>query len=153
MSFDGRAPRLRLAVIVAPLFASLAIVLGAAVRQLATTGLHEVGATSLIGIVLLALILFVYGAPLAYGGTILILWPAAVLLRNAGSLSWWSLTLIGAVCGGLLFPVYLHAFDARATWGFFPAAGVAAGAATGWGFWFVATRGASSNHANERPRS
>jgi hypothetical protein len=140
MNDDGPEPRLRRAVVLAPLAAPLTIVLGAMIRTLAKSGLHFDGPTSVAGAILVTLIVAVYGAPLAYGATVLILWPAAAVLRDAGALRWWGLTLIGGVGGAVLFPVYLRALDSRGTWDFFPGAGFAAGAAVGCAFWFIATR-------------
>src|SRR4029079_7950031 len=136
-------PRLRLALLVAPLLAPLTVVAGAATHSL-SSGFRGVAAGSIAAIVLLTVVMIVYGAPLAYGGTICVLWPAAVLLREVDALSWWALSLIGATGGGILFPLYLHLLAPRATWSFFPGAGFAAGAVTGWGFWFIATRQASA---------
>jgi hypothetical protein len=69
----------------------------------------------------LTAIVVAYGAPLAYGATLVIVWPAAAVLREAKAFTWWALTLVSALAGGGLFPVYLHALDSRATWDFFPA--------------------------------
>jgi hypothetical protein len=70
----------------------------------------------------------------------------SLTVNNRWSQAWWSLTLVAAVAGGILFPLYLHALDARGSWDFFPGVGVVAGAATGWTFWYIAstrvTRGA-----------
>lgn len=136
-------PQLGRAVLLAPLFAPLSIVVGSGVRGLITTGFRSAGPGSVVGVVLLTILMIVYGAPLAYGATIVILWPLAAMLRDADALSWWSLTIVAAVAGGVLFPLYLHALTPRGTWDFFPGAGIAAGAATGWGFWFIATRRAA----------
>jgi hypothetical protein len=138
-SGDDGEPRLRRAVILAPLFAPLTIVVGSAVHAAATTGLRADGPGWALSLVLVTLLVTIYGAPLAYGATALLLWPAAALLRDAGALRWWYLGLIGGVGGAFLFPAYLHALDPRGTWGFFPGAGFAAGAVVGWAFWFIAT--------------
>lgn len=140
MSDDGSEPRLRRAVFLAPLFAPLTIVVGSALHAAATTGLRAVGPASAMSVILVTLIVAVYGAPLAYGATALILWPAAALLRDAGALRWWGLALIGGLGGAILFPVYLHAIAPQGSWDFFPGAGFTAGAVVGWAFWFIATQ-------------
>jgi hypothetical protein len=123
----------------APLAAPLAVLLGSAVRALVSPRTAPGGVNPIVGVLFLTAILLVYGAPLAYGATLVILWPAAAVLRDTRAFTWWTLTLIATLAGGILFPVYLHAVDSRATWDFFPGAGFAAGAATGWVFWFIAT--------------
>ena len=137
---ESPEPRLGRAVLLAPLVAPLTIVFGAMLRTIARTGVQFGGPSSVAGAILVTLLVAVYGAPLAYGATVLILWPAAAMMRDAGALSWWGLTLIGGVGGAVLFPMYLRALDARGTWDFFPGAGFAAGAAVGCAFWFIATR-------------
>jgi hypothetical protein len=139
MTRDARAPEFARALIVAPLAAPVAVVLGLAVRALVSPRPGTEGINPVVGVVFVVAVLAVYGAPLAYGATFVILWPTAVLLRESGAFSWWSLTLVAMVAGGVLFPLYFHLLDPRATWGFFPGAGAAAGAATGWTFWFVST--------------
>lgn len=129
----------------APLAGPLAVLLGSAVRALVSPRTAPEGINPVVGVVFLAAILLVYGAPLAYGATLAILWPAAVVLRDTRAFTWWSLTLVSTLAGGILFPVYLHAFDSRGTWDFFPGAGFVAGAATGWAFWFIATRRGSAD--------
>lgn len=140
MSDDGNKSDLRSAALLAPLFAPLTIVVGGMLRTLAKTGLHIEGPSSVVAAILVTLIVTVYGAPLAYGATLLILWPAAALMREAGALSSWGLALIGGAGGAILFPMYLRLLDSRGTWDFFPGAGFAAGAAVGCAFWFIATR-------------
>jgi hypothetical protein len=138
MNRDSSAPRFGRAVLIAPLSMPLTVTLGLAVRALVGTRRGLDGTNPVAAVVLLPAILLMYGAPLAYGATLLILWPAGALLRDTRAFTWWSLTLIGMVAGGLLFPAYLHAIDPRGTWDFFPGAGFAAGAVTGWCFWFIA---------------
>ena len=140
MSDEGTEPSLRRAALLAPLFAPLTIVLGAMLRTVLRSGLHVDGASSIVGAILVTFLVIAYGAPLAYGATLLILWPAAAILRDAGTLNWWGLTLVGGAGGAILFPLYLRALDSRGTWDFFPGAGFAAGAAVGCAFWFIATR-------------
>jgi len=138
MTRDARATEFGPALALAPLAAPVAVLLGTAVRALISQRHGPAGVNALVGVLFLTAILIVYGSPLAYAATLVILWPIAALLRDAEALTWWSVTLVAMVAGGILFPLYLHAFDSRATWDFFPGAGAAAGAATGWSFWFVA---------------
>lgn len=138
MTRDGRATGFGRALALAPLAAPAAVLVGTAVRALISPRHDTAGIDPIVGVLFLAAILLVYGSPLAYVATLVILWPIAALLRDAEAFTWWSLTLVAMVAGGLLFPLYLHAFDPRASWGFFPGAGAAAGAATGWCFWFIA---------------
>jgi hypothetical protein len=49
------------------------------------------------------------------------------------------------VGGVLLFPLYVHALEPRGTTDFFPGVGAAAGAATGWVFWYIASRRVSGD--------
>jgi hypothetical protein len=139
----GRPPRLGAALVIAPLAAPLAMMLGSVARAIVDPRVRPEGTSLLVGVLFLTALLVVYGAPLAYATTLIVLWPAAALLREAGAFTWWSLTLVATIAGGIVFPLYLHALDPRATWSFFPGAGFAAGAATGWSFWFIATRNAS----------
>jgi hypothetical protein len=140
MNGHSDAPRFGPAVLIAPLSVPLTVTLGLAVHALVGTRRGLDGTNPIVVVVLLPLLLLIYGAPLAYGATLFILWPAGVLLRDTTAFTWWSLTLIGMVAGGMLFPVYLHAIGPRGTWEFFPGVGFAAGAVTGWVFWFIATR-------------
>jgi hypothetical protein len=144
VSRQGGTPSLGRAVVMAPLAAPLTVMLGSAVRALVRPRMAPQGINPVVGVLFLTVILLVYGAPLAYGATLVILWPAAAVLRDTRAFTWWTLTLIATLAGGILFPVYLHALDSRGTWDFFPGAGFAAGAATGWVFWFVATRRGSA---------
>ena len=139
-SDDGPEPRLGRAVLLAPLFAPLTIVAGGIVRTATTTGLRAGGPSSVLSVLILTLIVLVYGAPLAYGATVLVLWPAAAVLRDAGAMRWWWLSLIGGIGGAVLFPVYLNVLTPRGTWDFFPGAGFATGAVVGCAFWLIATR-------------
>jgi hypothetical protein len=140
MSRGNGRPQFRTALLVAPLAAPLAVLLGCAVRALVTPRTAPDGVNPVVGVVFLAVLLLVYGAPLSYGATLVVLWPIGAVLRDAEAFSWWALTLVGFVGGALLFPLYLHALDSRGTWDFFPGVGGAAGAATGWAFWYLASR-------------
>jgi hypothetical protein len=137
-------PRLGRAAVVAPLAAPLTLVVGSVVRALVSPRTAPEAINPVAGFLFLTAIVVAYGAPLAYGATVVIVWPAAAVLRQAKAFTWWALTLVSALAGGSLFPVYLRALDSRATWDFFPGAGFAAGAATGWVFWFIATRRGSA---------
>ena len=91
---------------------------------------------SLPAFVLLTAILTVYGAPLAYGATLLVLWPAGAVLRDTGAFTWWSLTPIGMIAGGVL--VSLVSPRDRPSEGLgisFRVWGSRQGAVTGWFFW------------------
>jgi hypothetical protein len=140
MPDDAGQPRFGRALLVAPLAAPLAVLFGCAARALLTTRATPDGGNPIVGVVFLAGLLLVFGSPLSYGATLLVLWPIGAVLRDAGTFSWWALTLVGLVSGGLLFPLYLDALDPRGTWDFFPGVGAAAGAATGWAFWYIASR-------------
>jgi hypothetical protein len=147
MARGGGPPQFRTALLVAPLAAPLAVLLGSAVRSAVSTRTAPDGVNPVVGIVFLAGLLVVYGSPLSYGATLLILWPIGAMLRDARAFSWWALTLAGLVGGVLLLPVYLNALDPRGTWDFFPGVGAAAGAATGWAFWYLASRRVSGDVA------
>ena len=151
MTRDAGAPEFTRALIVAPLAAPVAVLAGAAVRSLLKVRPGTEGINPVVGVLFLIVVLVMYGAPLAYGATFVILWPVAVLLREAGAFTWWSLTLVAMIAGGILFPLYLHVLDPRATWDFFPGAGAVAGAATGWTFWFVSSSRGPSKHIEEVP--
>ncbi|MFI5230616.1 MAG: hypothetical protein ACHQWU_16205 [Gemmatimonadales bacterium] len=141
MSDDERGHRFGLALAMAPLAAPAAVLFGTAVFAVVKPQPGTEGINPVAGLIFVAALLLVYGAPLAYGATFGVLWPAAVLLRDAGRFTWWSMTLLGAAGGGALFPMYLHLLAPQGTWHFFPGAGYVGGAATGWAFWFVATGG------------
>lgn len=89
-------------------------------------------------VIMVAFVLF--AAPVSYVATAVIVWPAALLLRSAGSVRWWSLTSIGALAGAALLPAYLHWLAPRGTFDFFPGVGLVSGAAAGWAYWFIAVR-------------
>ncbi|MDB4875565.1 MAG: hypothetical protein JWM41_2011 [Gemmatimonadetes bacterium] len=145
MADDRGPPRFGRAILLAPLAAPLAVLLGSAVRAFVTTRAAPDGVNPVVGVVFLAGLLLVFGSPLSYGATLLVLWPIGAVLRDAEAFSWWALTLVGLASGGLLFPLYMHALDPRGTWDFFPGVGPAAGAATGWAFWYIASRRVSGD--------
>ena len=120
-------------------------------RALITPRHGPEGVNPLVGVLFLTMLLLMYGSPLAYGATLIIVWPVAALLRHAGACTWWSLTLVAMIAGGILFPLYLHVLDPRGTWDFFPGAGAAAGAATGWTFWFLSSSRRASEHFKDVP--
>ena len=91
-------------------------------------------------IMLLPLVFLAFGAPLAYAATLVVVVPAFRLLDAAERASWWAIALVGAIAGGLLFPVYLHLLAPHGFFSFFPGAGFIAGAASGLAFWRIATR-------------
>jgi glyoxylase-like metal-dependent hydrolase (beta-lactamase superfamily II) len=126
---------------------------GCAVRAAVTTRATPDGVNPVVGVAFLAGVLVVYGSRLSYGATLLILWPIAAILRHARAFSWWALTLTGSVGGVLLFPLYAHALERRGTTDFFPGVGAAAVAATGWVFWYIASRRVSGGRNRLRPRT
>jgi hypothetical protein len=140
MNSPSDRPKFGRAIAVAPLAAPLAILFGSAIRALIRPAAAPTGVNPIAGVVFGAVLLLLYGAPLAYGSTVVILWPIGVLLGDSRVFRWWSVTLVSGTAGAILFPLYLHALDPRGTWDFFPGAGFSAGAATGCVFWFIATR-------------
>lgn len=133
--------RLWLALGVSPLAAPLAVWVGTLMHGL-FNGAHTVmSANGMASAIFVAFVLEMFGAPLAYVSTFLIVWPLFHLLRSAGRASWWAVTLGGCVAGGALFPLYLHLLEPRGMFNFFSGAGFVAGAASAWTFWFIATRG------------
>jgi hypothetical protein len=137
---SARLLRFLRAVALAPIAAPFAILTGTVTHILADARPLPPELNSVSGIILICLIVFVFGVPLSYGSTVLILWPAAVMLEKSGHLEWWSLTAIGAVAGALLLPAYLHLLSPRGTWEFFPGAGFVAGALTALVFWSIVTQ-------------
>ena len=88
MNSRGDTPRLGRAVAIAPLAAPLAIAAGSIIRSIlsppaAPNGINPVPG-ALFGVVLLLL----YGAPLAYGCGVFILWPMAAVLRDTRLYRW-----------------------------------------------------------------
>lgn len=135
-----RAPSLRRAVALAPLAAPIAIAVGSAIRSLISRSTAPSGVSLVAGVVFGLALLLLYGAPLAYGCTILIVWPMAAASRGTTFYRWWTMMLVSGIAGAIAFPAYLHTLDSRGTWDFFPGAGFAAGAATGYAFWYIAAR-------------
>jgi hypothetical protein len=140
MNSQGDGSKFGRAIAIAPLAAPLAVAVGSTIRSLlsppaAPSGINPIAA-AVFGVVLLSL----YGAPLAYGCTVCILWPAAAVLRDTRAYRCWVMALVGGAGGAILFPLYLQALDPRGTWDFFPGAGFVAGAATGCAFWYIAAR-------------
>lgn len=74
--------------------------LGSAVRALVSPRTTPAGINPAVGVLFLTMILPVYGAPLAYGATLVILWPAAAVLPDIRAFTWWTLTLVATLVGG-----------------------------------------------------
>lgn len=132
--------RLWRALALAPLAGPLTIWVCVLVR--ATVVPHTVNdAVDSVGsIIVLPLVFLGLGAPLSYAATLVVVLPAFRLLDAAGKASWWAMVVIGAVAGGLLFPVYLHLLAPRGWFNFFPGAGFIAGAVAALAFWRIAVR-------------
>jgi hypothetical protein len=139
-------PRFGRAVVVAPLAAPLAMFVGSAIRSIVSPAAAPTGINPIASAVFGAVLLLLYGAPLAYGSTVILLWPIAVLLGESRLFRWWTVTPVSGVAGAIVFPLYLHALAPRGTWDFFPGAGFVAGAATGCVFWFMASFGVKLAH-------
>jgi len=140
MATDSRRGRTALAVIISPLAGPATVWAGSIIRA-AIAGQGSIGYSHpIISTVILLLPFEVLGAPAAYGGTLLVVWPVSQWLRARERLSWWGVSGAAAVAGGLLFPMYLHLLDPHMAFDFFPGAGAAAGAATGAVFWFISAR-------------
>jgi hypothetical protein len=140
MTADPRAPRIWPAMVLAPLAAPIAIWVGLLLRILLDARSASRPEDSIASVAVLALVLIVLGAPLAYATTFAVLLPAFRWLEARSRTTWWTLALIGAAAGGIVFPLYLHWLQPRGSFEFFPGAGVLAGAATGVVFWWLATR-------------
>ncbi len=132
-----RRRRLGLALVVAPLAAPCAVWLGALARGLGTPRAPGDPPNSVLAALVILFAICMFAAPLAYAATFAVLWPALRLL-GAAARPWWTLTLLGAVAGGALMPVYLRMLDPRGSWDFFPGVGFVAGAASGFAFWYFA---------------
>ena len=132
--------RLWLALAFAPLAGPLAIWVCLLFRA-AVLPRTPTDAVDNVGSVLVLVFLFLaFGAPLAYAATLVVVVPAFRLLDASERASWWAIAVIGAMGGGLLFPLYLHLLAPHGFFNFFPGAGFIAGAATGLAFWRIATR-------------
>lgn len=130
----------RLGYLIAPLFASLAVFAGSAIRGLAAHQPSTDPAHPVLAALIALFAIEMFGAPLAYASAVVVLWPAVRVLRAVGWLQWWTLTFVTTLGGALLFPLYLHWLTPRGSFQFFPGAGAIAGAATGLAFWWIALR-------------
>jgi len=140
MSSSNRRPPLGLALALAPLAAPLAIWAGLLARALILPTRANDPTMNPVAILVLAVALIAYGAPLTYAATLGILWPLFRLLDFVKRADWWWMTAAGAAAGGVLLPFYLKVLDPHAFFRIFPGAGAVAGGATAVAFWFLATR-------------
>ena len=137
---DERSSRPGVGLVLSPPAAPLAIWAGLLVRALIAPTRANDPTFNPVAIVVLALALLAYGAPLAYAATLGFLWPVFRVLESIDRADWWWMALAGAVAGSLLFPVYLKLLDAHGFFSFFPGAGAVAGATNAVAFWYIATR-------------
>ena len=137
---ESRPRRLRLALLLAPLAAPIALwALARALAVAARRGANDPPA-SLPAVLVLLFAFCVFGAPIAYAATLVVVWPLSRLLGRR-AIRWWPLTIASALAGGALLPIYLRMLTPRGHWNFFPGTGFVAGAATGWAFWWFAAPG------------
>lgn len=139
-----RRGRPGLALGLAPLAAPLVVWAGAIARGLIALAVsHAPAPTSPPPSIAAALVglfaITMFGAPLSYAATLAVLWPLSRIARDSAR-RWWTLTIAGAIGGGVLMPVYLHVLAPRGSVEIFPGAGLAAGAAVGLAFWYYAAR-------------
>jgi hypothetical protein len=142
---ESRRPRFAAAIAIAPLAAPVAVYVGLVARAwLAGTMAEGLGqgpaVQRAVATVLWLFIVVMFGAPLAYAATLVILWPSACILVNGERNAWPALVLIATLAGGAALPVYTKMLEPRGHIGLFPGAGFVAGAATGLAFWRIATR-------------
>ena len=140
MSSSNRPARLGLALALAPLAAPLAIWAGLLIHALILPSRGNDPTFNPVAVVVLAVALTAYGAPLAYAATLGLLWPAFRFLESVRRPDWWWMAAVGAAAGAVLFPLYLKFLDPHAFFRLFPGAGALAGAANAVAFWRVATR-------------
>jgi hypothetical protein len=141
-----REPRTVRGLLVAPLAAPMAVMAGSALfSALSHSTVADAGTNKVAAVVIVTLAVVAFSAPLAYGATLILMWPAVLALRALGWLRWWSLSAVMASAGGVLFPWYLHLLSPQGTFDFFPGAGFVAGAAIGLAFWFIALHGSSAD--------
>jgi len=138
---DARHGR-RTAFVIAPLAAPLAVFVGALPHAAWSRG-RLAGPTPATPASLLVLlwVFALFGAPLAYAATIIILWPATVLLQRWHLLRWWTLATIAAVAGSMLLHGYTAVLQPRGTIDLVPGAGAIAGAAVAIALWWIGLRG------------
>ena len=132
--------RLGLALGLAPLAAPLAVWLGLLARAALSPRRVHGSTNPVVDAGVLAVLLVAYAAPAAYPATFAFAWPLYRFLRATGRVTWWIFTVSGAALGALLLPLYLHFLNPRGSIDFFPGVGLIAGGATGFAFWFIATR-------------
>lgn len=130
----------RAALVLSPPAAPLAIWAGLLIRALIAPTRANDPTFNPVAVVVLAVAVLAYGAPLAYAATLGILWPVFRVLESLERADWWWMALAGALAGSVLFPLYLKLLDPHAFFSFFPGAGAVAGAANAIAFWYLATR-------------
>jgi hypothetical protein len=129
----------------APLNGPLAVFLGALARSAAHHSVVPGAPPNGVGAVLFFLWLFVlFGAPLAYVASFVVLWPATVMLRRMDLVRWWTVTGVAMIGGAVLLPLYEQVLMPRGTFDIFPGAGLVAGAAVGLSVWLLAFRQGST---------
>jgi hypothetical protein len=134
--------RRRFAFAVAPLAAPLAVFVGAlAQAALSRSRLVSPTPATPASLVVLLWALVLFGAPIAYAATAIILWPATVLLRRWRLLRWWTLSTIAALAGSVLLRAYAAILQPRGTIDLFPGAGAVAGAAVAITWWRIGLHG------------
>ena len=84
------------AFLLAPLATPLLYAAGSLLEALADPVRRSYATQNLWGGVLM---IFMFGAPIAYGAALVLGLPALCLLRRAGALTWWSVLILGAVIG------------------------------------------------------
>jgi hypothetical protein len=142
MSPPNRPARLGLAIALAPLAAPLAIWGGLLIRALILPTRGNDPTLNPVAVLVLAVALIAYGAPLAYAATLAFVWPVFRLLESVRRADWWWMAAVGAVAGVVLFPAYLKFLDPHAFFRLFPGAGALAGGANAIAFWYIAERSA-----------
>lgn len=137
---DPSHRRVRRALVVAPLAAPAAVWAGSVLHGLIGTRplIAGHGVDTVVSAVVLGALVVAYGAPLSYVATAAVVWPLFRAIDGHGHAAW-ILAATGALAGGVLMPIYLHALAPRGTFDFFPGVGFVAGAASAWCFWRLAT--------------
>ena len=139
--------RLRFAFLVAPLAAPLAVFACALARAaLNPSRLASPAPATPASLLVLLWVLVLFGAPLAYVATLIILWPATILLRRWQLLRWWSLSVFAAVAGSVLLHAYASILQPHGTIDLGPGAGAIAGAAVAFTLWWIGLRGRGQGH-------
>jgi hypothetical protein len=139
-------PRFGPAIGFAPFAAPVAVFFVALLRSVFGWGTAAVpagqgpGSYSLAAFVIWLFIVIAFGAPPSYVATLLIVWPLSRALAARGRFRWYTVTIVSAIAGGFLLPLYFHVLEPRGRIELFPGAGAVAGAAIGIAFWFIATQ-------------